>query len=320
MGSFTVWTQVIASYPFQTQKTLIYGLQTVDRCFLFLMERGQKMRLSELIDKCFDPLWKDRKGKKIFRSQLRRAVEYLDDPDIADITTESVDNFTIQLENTISHRGVPLTNSTVNRNLSVLHSVLDYAHKREWIKKKPHFTWKTENSHRVRWLSDDEEKRLLAAMRARVAKASNPQKKFMYEQAYAAVVILLDTGMRRGELLSLQPDNIDGDWIRLWSTKTGKPRSIPMTPRAKELVEKHVPFSIEDWRLYYFWCRAKEEIGLKKDDQFVLHTLRHSCATRLLRKTHNIAMVQKMLGHSKIQTTLRYAHIDDEDLYEAVNS
>ena len=142
----------------------------------------------------------------------------------------------------------------------------------------------------------------------------------MYEQARAAVIILIDTGLRRGELLNLQPDNIDGDWLRLWKTKTGKPRSVPMTPRAKALINEFVPFDIEDWRLYYFWCRAKKDIGLENDEQFVLHMLRHSCATRLLRKTKNIAMVQKMLGHSKIQTTLRYAHIDDDDLYEAVNS
>jgi site-specific recombinase XerD len=39
----------------------------------------------------------------------------------------------------------------------------------------------------------------------------------------------------------------------------------------------------------------------------------------MLKKTKNIAMVQKMLGHSNITTTLRYAHIDDQDLLDAVN-
>jgi len=291
----------------------------MDRCFL-ISWKGIKMKLSQLNDKCIEPLWKDCKGINIFKSQLGRAVKYLDDPYINEINTEMIDKFVIQLENTISHKGKPLTNSTINRNLSVLHSVLDYAYKREWLEKKPHFTWKTENQHRVRWITDKEEHDLLRVMQERINKCSNPLKLHMYGQARAAVIILIDTGLRRGELLNLQPDNIDGDWLRLWKTKTGKPRSVPMTPRAKALINEFVPFDIEDWRLYYFWCRAKKDIGLEDDEQFVLHTLRHSCATRLLRKTKNIAMVQKMLGHSKIQTTLRYAHIDDDDLFEAVNS
>jgi integrase len=140
------------------------------------------------------------------------------------------------------------------------------------------------------------------------------------EEMKALTKILIDTGMRRGEVLGLTKDNIDGQWVRLWKTKTGRARSVPLTPEAKELLEKHVPFEIKEHQVHRFWAKVREDIGLEKDEQFVLHTLRHTTATRMLKKTKNIAMVQKMLGHTNISTTLRYAHIDDQDLLEAVNS
>jgi site-specific recombinase XerD len=59
-------------------------------------------------------------------------------------------------------------------------------------------------------------------------------------------------------------------------------------------------------------------MDLEDDEDFVLHALRHTAATRTLAKTGNLAMVQKLLGHRKIETTLRYAHISDDDLLAAV--
>lgn len=272
------------------------------------------MRLAELYNLAHARLWSEKSGYDIFCSQIKRAVKILNNPKLEKIDTVMIDEYISKLEKTKSHMGTYLTNSTINRNLSVLHKLLDYAYKREYLQKMPHFSWKTENPHRVRWLTDKEENDLINALE------QIPFNRPGDEQTVAAVKVLLDTGMRRSELLGLTNENIDGEWIRLWKTKNGKPRSIPLTSRSKELLTEHVPFTIAEHRLNRRWNKARKQLGLENDPQFVLHTLRHSCATRLLKKTKNIAMVQKMLGHAKINTTLRYAHIDDDDLLNAVNS
>lgn len=72
------------------------------------------------------------------------------------------------------------------------------------------------------------------------------------------------------------------------------------------------------------WCvfakirEAAKAAGLEK--HVVPHTMRHSFATHIYRRSRNIRAVQKLLGHSSINTTERYTHIDDselQDIYEA---
>lgn len=261
------------------------------------------MRLEQLIDKAKDPIWKGNAGYKIVTSHLNKICDILDNPNIVKINTDTIDILICALEEK------SISGSTINRYLSSLHTLLKYAVNRDLIEKMPVFSWKREREHRIRWVKEDEEKHLIKALTTLGNK-----------EAVAAVQILLDTGLRRGELLSLTEDNIDGDWVRIWKSKTGRQRSVPLTPRAKELLSKTVPFKIHPWDLWNYFRRARDMMGLTHDKQFVLHTLRHTTATRLLKKTQNIAMVQKLLGHSKIETTLRYAHIDDQDLMEAVNS
>jgi site-specific recombinase XerD len=49
------------------------------------------------------------------------------------------------------------------------------------------------------------------------------------------------------------------------------------------------------------------------------HDLRHTFATRMLRKTQNISLVSKLLGHTNIETTSRYAHVLTSDLRDALD-
>jgi len=229
-------------------------------------------------------------------ANLNHACTFLGNPDICMINTSSIDQYT-------GHLKVTLKPASVNRKLTNLHSLLKYAYDREMIVKMPKFSWEKEDNEKIRWVSTQEEQELLQALP---------------EVTSAFCEILIHTGMRRGELLSITPANIDGDYIRLWKTKTGKARSVPMSPRAKALVAKYVPFTLSEQQITRDWNAVKGSMGLKDDPNFVLHTLRHTTATRMLQRTGNIAIVQKMLGHAKITTTMRYAHIADEQLLQAV--
>ena len=60
-------------------------------------------------------------------------------------------------------------------------------------------------------------------------------------------------------------------------------------------------------------------MGLSQDEDFVFHTLRHTRATRLVELGVNLRVIQQFMGHKSIQTTLRYAHVSDDMLTDAVS-
>lgn len=262
----------------------------------FQQTKAAPVTLRDLIRRASEPLWR---GKAYYRtavSNLEDACEIMGNPRLDEIDTDMVQDYA----NTLLGHVKP---STVNRKLSSLHTVLKYAHDREWIGRMPKTPWQKEDNERIRWLTKEEETQLLT---------------LLPEEYSAFCEILIHTGMRRGELMALQPEHVDGDYARLWKTKTGKARSVPLSDRAKELIEKWVPFNIELSPLRTAWLKAKKDMGLEDDPNFVMHTLRHTTATRMLDTTGNIAVVQKMLGHAKIATTMRYAHVADEALLDAV--
>lgn len=265
----------------------------------FQLNKERPLTLKDLVRKSADTIWRGKAYHKSAISNLCDAVEILGNPALSEINTEMIDEYISMISETVKP-------ATVNRKLSNLHTILKFARDRGWVEGLPKFTWQAEDNERIRWLSDEEEQKLLKLMGE-----IDPQ--------YAAFCeTLIHTGLRRGELLSLQRDQIDGDYLRLWKTKTKKARSVPLNDRAKELVNQWAPFNIDISRFRSAWLKCKRDMGLSEDPNFVLHMLRHTTATRLLDSSDNIVVVQKMLGHKKIATTLRYAHISDASLLDAV--
>lgn len=271
-------------------------LNKAKRVTHYAMAKAVPMTLKQLIDAKGHDLWK---GTQIYKStitNLHEADEIMGRPKLSEITSAKLEDYISVLETCVAP-------ATINRKLSCLNKLLSYAVDREWMSKKPKILWKAENNERIRWLSPEEETQLLNILPPPVA---------------AFCEILIHTGMRRGELLNLKPEDVDGNYARLWKTKTGKPRSVPLSDRAHELITKWVPFNLEIQHIRREWLKAKAIMGLTNDSDFVMHTLRHTTATRMLDTTGNIAVVQKMLGHAKIATTMRYAHVADESLLDAV--
>ena len=255
--------------------------------------------LKELLQIAKKPLWL---GKAYCTTAIRNVeafIEVVGDLPIKDVKTIHIDAFVNSME------GI-LKDATVNRKLTNVHSVLKYAHDRDWIVKMPKITWKSEDNSRVRWISEAEEVKMLSLLAS-----------WGEHEIARFITVLIDTGMRRGELLGLKEKDVDGDWIRLWTSKTKGARSIPLSERAKSALSQGM-FDITLGDLRAVWGKLKSEMGLDADDDFVLHTLRHTAATRTLAKTKNVVVVQKLLGHKSVKTTLRYAHLSDDELLAAV--
>ena len=145
--------------------------------------------------------------------------------------------------------------------------------------------------------------------------------------AAAALRLLMLTGCRCNEILSLRWEDVhlEEKELRLRDAKAG-PRAVPLSPPAVKVLAELPRVPGNPWviagckpgvRLPNFnayWYRARARAGL---DDVRLHDLRHSFASRALALGESLPMIGKLLGHSQIQTTARYAHLARDSIRES---
>ena len=149
------------------------------------------------------------------------------------------------------------------------------------------------------------------------------------------VLFAVNTGMREGELLSLEWGQIDfkNKLILLNNrknlTKSKKVRSIPLNEVALNIVSKrfknrkgNIVFTYNDNPMKQLFVSHKFKKYVRKADinqDLSFHSLRHTFASWLIHNGASIYQVSKLLGHSDIKTTEIYAHLRSEDLQNTVN-
>jgi integrase len=173
---------------------------------------------------------------------------------------------------------------------------------------------------------------ILAAARA-IEREARPQDGIMCH-AERIVRLLLLTGMRAGELLNLRRSSVQGDRIVLERTETKQRREkvIPITPAIRAVLdsvnpdgEYVLPLRRRGGHMAPAYCdnliRAVREKAAVPD--FVLHGLRHTAATIMvseaLGRGVGLADVMMILGHSRLETALRYQHADLERMRKAMD-
>ena len=146
-----------------------------------------------------------------------------------------------------------------------------------------------------------------------------PAKRLASRHAAAAIRLLVLTGCRRNEIMGLAWDDLDFEAgeMRLRDSKTGG-RIVPMPPAAAEVLGALPRFEGNPWvfpgrkkgtrqvNINDSWDRVRRHAKL---DGVRLHDLRHTFASRALALGESLPMIGKMLGHRKVQTTARYAHL-----------
>jgi integrase len=130
------------------------------------------------------------------------------------------------------------------------------------------------------------------------------------EQARAAIWAALLTGARRGELFQIRAEHIGVDTISIPAshTKTQRARVIPIIPALRPWLA-HFPLTITVDGVKSAWRRARVKAGMEHVN---FHDLRHSCASIMLGLGVDLYTIGKILGHSNVQTTQRYAHLQVE--------
>lgn len=208
------------------------------------------------------------------------------------------------------------TSGTINRKLCAISTLMTLAKDQGLIKDKPKVPLQTESSGRICFYTDAEEVVILADLLG-----------FDVEM-YDLVVFLVDTGARLNEALKLEGRDIDfkSNALHLWDTKGegGKMRSVPMTRRLAAMLQARFSmpsvFPMTKDAVEYRWNLLRKRLGKESDKEFILHALRHTCATRLIKAGHSLRLVQLWMGHSDIHTTERYTHVDTGDLQLLVKS
>ena len=126
------------------------------------------------------------------------------------------------------------------------------------------------------------------------------------EQVRAAIWVALLTGCRRGEVLKIVAADVGEEsiLIRAGNTKTLRTRVVPIIPALRPWL-KYLPLKINFEGLKSGFRRAREAAEMPEVN---FHDLRHSCATILLASGADLYTVAKILGHTTVKTTERYAH------------
>jgi integrase len=207
--------------------------------------------------------------------------------------------------------------ATVNREISVLRHMLKRAVAWKYIGRNPIEGWKPlkEAPGRSRFLLPDEVGRLITACE---------DSRSIYLKAF--VLVALNTGMRRGEVLSLTRGSID--WqnrtANLNKTKNGESGHVPLNDTAFAAL-KSLPTRIDgklfpyadDHAISRSFSRAVERAGL---EDFHLHDLRHSFASAHALNGTQQRGLQALLRHKDTRMTMRYSHLTDAYLRTAVNA
>ena len=132
---------------------------------------------------------------------------------------------------------------------------------------------------------------------------------------YPMIVLAVETGMRRGEILALDWSNID--WPRsrvlLPITKNGKSRWVPLSPsaveclRSIELRDTSRIFPISDTAFRHAWDRLKKRVQIT---DLTFHDLRHEAISRMFDAGHTIPRVMAISGHQTVTQLFRYVQVE----------
>lgn len=216
-------------------------------------------------------------------------------------------------------RRKPCSPATVNRKMAIIMRLLNVAMK-DWevLDRVPSVRPLKTPKTKMRGLTDAEIIQLLGLVPEPVAQVFK---------------FLIESGLRRGEWAQLEwrHINFDSNHIhidpRSMAVKAVNERRVPLTPSCRVLLSERrsrglrTPFGdVGVDCLRYHWRKAREEMGLTADPGFVIHSLRHTCATRLIDQGVPTLTVQKWLGHTNIQTTEKYVQQSDESLQKYVQA
>jgi integrase len=259
---------------------------------------------------------------------------------ISEITTESVEDWKV------ARLKEGLAPTTVLRDVAALSGVLTRAVKMGKLETNPVRNVdkpRIDRRPKVRYLSEDEESRLRTALMKRdqealvARKSANEWRRVrgrdlmreperFADHLAPAVLLSMNTGLRRGELLGLLWTDIAMEekllTVRGAAAKSGDTRYIPLNDEALKLLKDWQRDSDDEQHVFSVTTSFKTSwralLERAKVTRFRWHDLRHHFASRLVQAGVPLNTVRELLGHGSLAMTLRYAHLAPNQTRDAV--
>ena len=237
---------------------------------------------------------------------LRLFSEALDDVDLNDITIPHIDRF----KKVCTARGA--TPQTINGYLRCIRAALNYAVENGWMQVRPTIKMMREEKHDV------------------LTRLISPENlKMILDKAYEknvefgdSLTVIIWTGARRREILNLEREDIDFEnkTVLFKNTKTKQDRTVPLAPPAYDAL---LEYKDKKGGIFPRWHPDTptawfHDISVALEIKSRLHDTRHTMATCMLRSGIPVQVVQVLLGHSNIATTMIYTHVVDEEKKQAM--
>ena len=270
------------------------------------VQKEEKIKFKDFAQEYFEKHSKvENRSWKSDEHRLRNLCKFFGEKYLFEITALDIQNYKTE-------RLKEAAPATVNRCVAVLRSALNRAI--EWGKfhqNNPASKIKRlrENNESLRFLTREEIERLYANCEGEI---------------FALVKFALGTGCRRGEIMDLTWQDVDLEQgkVHIRNSKSGKGRTIPMNQTVREVVlslrkQPDRPQIFSSWR---YQLRRQFEQALRRANikGASFHTLRHTFASHAVMRGIDIVTVSRLLGHSTIQMTMRYAKISRDHAEKAI--
>ncbi|CAA6814555.1 MAG: Tyrosine recombinase xerD [uncultured Sulfurovum sp.] len=249
---------------------------------------------------------------KSYLSDLRQFQKHFHKQDILKLKTMDVFSFLIQFEN----------KRTLNRKLSSINAFYAFCHKLEFSNSNINIPMAKVPKNLPKYLSFDEIQAGLQTI---------DRSKLLGLRDYALILFLYASGCRISEAIlakreDLNMENPNDAWLKIRFAKGQKERMIPIAPIAIQALEAYLKQA--SMQSEYLWLNYRGE-ALSRISAYKIiksylnvspHVLRHSFASALILGGADLRVIQELLGHSSLETTQIYTHIQQENLAETMNA
>ena len=276
-------------------------------------EPAEEKTVGELFSKYLEEHSKPNKSKASYVRDkgilARIETEFGSDVTLAEISASAISDYKAK------RREAQATPGTINKELGLLRHVFEMALIWEWIEENPAIRIPKEKvkNRMERWLTKEEEDRLL---------------KVCPEWLHDMVVFALNTGFRKGEILSLTWNQVD--WTRktiiFWDQKNSGRDTVPINEAALQVLKKKSSIRRLGCDLVFHTSNGTKYLARNVHEAFVsacdtakvknfrFHDLRHTFATRLVHVGVDLYTVQRLGRWRSLSMVMRYAHHSVESL------
>lgn len=302
-------TNVLVKFKLQNREMLPksvkdeYSQPSQDIDFLGFMEAEIIRRRGELTDSSI-------RQQNAALSKLRDFRKKLT---FAELTVELFEEFNRWMKNTLKNKA-----STRFSTIKTVRTYVNLARRKGIIDHYPLQRMPVKKSKSERVFLDDDELEILLKLYKKKSLPGN------YQNVLRHFLFGCYTGLRISDIKGIKMDDVIGNMLVVMPRKTLNVNAmtvkIPLSKTAKRLIKDESPYrlhglifnTISEQKMRTHLKDVVSTAGIKKDVNF--HSARHTFATMFLRRTKNLPVLQKILGHSKIEQTMIYSHILTDDL------